>query len=232
MRALISYLLRDFFRSHRYFAPAIFYLGIVLWLYTIIPNPVLESYSSTSTLLFAVSGWLTLNFLKSEPAVQGQLTVLHTGGRARYEAARLAACGLVLAGLSLIATFYPALKGAFDHRPTATELVTGLYAHLALSFLMAVFVWLIERDGKGSYLNTFVLLLLLLVLSVGGQGILLWLPDGLRPLAWLLPPVFRVNDALVNIASYSQAEYLTKLLAPVWYGLILLGFGFWRLKKQ
>ncbi|WP_058304381.1 hypothetical protein [Gorillibacterium timonense] len=232
MRALVAFLLKDFYRSHRYFIPMFCYVGFVGWLYTIVPNPVLESYSTTSTLLYAITAWLTLNLLRSEPVVQGQLSILHVGKRIRYEWARLAAAGLLVTGLSLFATFYPLLRGAFQLRPSGAELLTGFYSHLSLSLLMISLVWVIEGDGKRNYMNNLFLLILFIALSIGGQGILAELPESLRFAGWILPPVFRVNDALLNSDVLSTGEYLTKLAAPIWYSMLLLGLGFVRLRKQ
>ena len=225
------YLLRDFFRSHRYFAPMFSYAGFVAWMYLVVPNPVLESYSTSATLLFAVTGWLTLNLLRTESPVQGQLTVLHAGSRIRYEAARLLAAFLLTAALSVLALLLPVLRGAFVHRPSGLELASGLYAHLSLSLVMILLVWLMSFTGR-NYLDILLSLIFVLAASLGGKGIEQWLPQVLRPVAWLIPPVFRVNDALFNQPTYSTPHYLGLLAVPALYALILAAAGFWRLGRR
>jgi len=207
------------------------YLGIVVWIYSVVPNPVLESYSSSATLLFAVTGWLTLNLLRTEPAVQGQLTVLHAGSRVRYEAARLLAAFFLTVILGVFALLYPVARGAFQHKPSGFELISGLYGHVSLSLVMILLVWHLALAPR-SYRDLLLSQLLVLAAALAGKGIEEWLPRALRPAAWLIPPVFRVNDALLNQSLYPTARYLGLMAAPAVYALILAALGFWRLGRQ
>ncbi|MEO3944536.1 hypothetical protein [Gorillibacterium sp. CAU 1737] len=232
MIALIHYLLRDFSRSHRYLAPLLLGVGFITWMYSLVPNPVMESYIFTSTFLYGITAWLTLNFLRSEAPVQRELSALHVGSRIRYEWGRLLSAALFAFFLSLFATFYPALRGAFDHVPNLSELLLGLVAHLSVTWLMIVLVWMVEGDGTRPYPNVLFVLILLLVLSIGGQGIGNKLPDSISWVIGVLPPVFRVNKALYQAESHLSIQVWGGLMLPIVYSLIPLFYGFTRFRKR
>ncbi|GMK37054.1 hypothetical protein PCCS19_01070 [Paenibacillus sp. CCS19] len=73
---LTVYQLQLFLSSYRYFAPITFYLIIIVWIYSVVPNPVMGSYSATAVLLYLFASWLGLNFFFSEPQIQQTLTVI------------------------------------------------------------------------------------------------------------------------------------------------------------
>lgn len=60
MIALVKYMLTDLHRSNRYFMPAVCYGLLVLWMYSVRPNPVLESYSATVALAFGCALWFSV----------------------------------------------------------------------------------------------------------------------------------------------------------------------------
>ncbi|WJH29970.1 hypothetical protein N6H13_04325 [Paenibacillus sp. CC-CFT742] len=55
---LTRYLLRQYIRSQKYFAPVVMYIIAMLLIYSYQPNPVADSYSVTAMLLFLdLPGW-------------------------------------------------------------------------------------------------------------------------------------------------------------------------------
>nr|WP_144921905.1 hypothetical protein [Paenibacillus bovis] len=60
MLELIKYSLHDYVRSHKYFAPISTYIILIIVFYTYKPNPVLDSYAVTASMLYVVSAWLCI----------------------------------------------------------------------------------------------------------------------------------------------------------------------------
>lgn len=219
MRALVPYLLKDFLRSNRYFMPVAAFMVAVPWLYSIKPNPVLESYGVTCGFLFAVSVWFSLQFLLAEPVRQQELTLLHAGGTFRFALGKLAAVGVCSLVFSVYAVLVPVAMGAFDRRATAWDLLLGAYAHEAAFALGALIVWL----GYLLFRRMNLLLgslLLGVVLSLAAGGLERVLLDWGGWASWLLPPVYRIMKALTDYDMLEPVQLSFHLIYPLVYALI------------
>jgi hypothetical protein len=223
MRFLIGYLLQDFFRSYRYFVPSMFYLIIVVWIYSVVPNPIMSSYSTTSVILYMFSAWLAMNFLISEPKVQQQITVLHIRSKLRYAFGRILAVWLITTVLALFAVIYPTLSGAFDQSVTGLQMLIALYAHLLLALVGIISAFIFHSLFRLKFIYSLGGLLLCLVISLAAGGIGEWLPEQFSFLAWLLPPAAKIMFAMTNFEELSVSKSVLYLGYPLIY---LLPYGY------
>ncbi|CAI6085270.1 hypothetical protein [Cohnella sp. JJ-181] len=150
MLPLIGYHLAYYTRSYRYVAPVIAYVGFLLFIYTLTPNPVMESYAFSAVWLFVVSAWIAFGFADLEPGAQQPVTALHAGSANNYHLSKLLLMTFVGLLLALFAVLYPALAGKFERAPAAGEWIAALFAHAGLFVLgMGISLWFTERGfGK------------------------------------------------------------------------------------
>jgi len=185
---LVNYQLLQFSRSYRYFTPMALYLIVLIWIYSIIPNPVMSSYAATAIILYLISSWLGLNFYFVEPEVQQQLTIMHARSSIHYYWSRMLTAWITTIPLSLAAVYFPMIRGAFKRHVSIGESLFVLYGHLILALLGVVLAAFLYEWFGNRFISTIGGLLLLLTLSVCSSVIGEALPAWLRPLAWLLPP--------------------------------------------
>ncbi|MFB9330332.1 hypothetical protein ACFFSY_30675 [Paenibacillus aurantiacus] len=196
MIALTMYVHATYMRSYRYVPPLLLLIIIMVWIYSLVPNPVMGSYAFTSALLFAVSAWLAFGFIDTEHETQLTLTALHAGSLSRLTAAKLLYAWVFTAPLVILLVLYPALLHKFDRTPSVYELAAALAGHLSLSllgiacgvFFTARFIPRLTTSAPG--------LLAIVALALAGGGIHRMLPESVAFLAWLLPPVHVIMNAL------------------------------------
>ncbi|WP_152395367.1 hypothetical protein [Paenibacillus guangzhouensis] len=215
MYALIKYLHTCTMRSYRYVAPSMAYLLFLIFLYTVVPNPVMESYAFTSALLFAVAAWMGYLFIDVESPNQEMVTVLHAGGIIRLYRAKLIYNWLFTVPFALFAVIYPALLHKFDRNPTGEELLVSLVFHIALAWMgIALSCWFTRKLFQ-SRLLSFLLLGCVIAVSFAAKSVAEELPDGLDRLVLLLPPLHRAISVLSN-----DGNKWTALIAVVLYGAV------------
>jgi hypothetical protein len=117
-------------RSARFVLPLAGELLLLLLVYLYAGNPVRDSYAATALYLIGLGAWMALSVLDAGDPVVRELAVVRRG-RLGVDAARLAGALAIVAAMALVATVAPAVAGAFDHPPSAHELLVGLLAHLA-----------------------------------------------------------------------------------------------------
>lgn len=232
MIAAISYLFRYYFRSYRYVAPLMVFVTVVIFIYGIVPNPVLSSFGFTSTALFLASAWLCFAYIDVEDHTQQMITVLHMGSVTKYYAAKLSVMALIGTALAVSTTIYPILFDKFVHQPTATEFVVGLVSHLLLSYLgiaiAALFTSKLIRKLNYSILGLF----LMMSLSLAGMGISDRLPDGLSFLTWIIPPLNLILEMLNQDESIEIYEAVVAFSATLIYVSALQLIFFRWMKKR
>jgi hypothetical protein len=217
MKYLIGYLLRDFFRSFRYFVPSIFFLIFVVWMYTVIPTPVMPSYSTTAIILYMFSAWLTMNFLTSEPIVQQQITALQIRSKLRYAWSRIIAVWMITAVFTIFTVIYPIIIGAFDQQALMIQIIIALYGHLLLALLGILSACIFHCVFRTKFIYTFGGLLLCLAVSVAAGGIANRLPEHFAFVIWLLPPAGELMYGLTNYNELSISKSLLYLGYPLLY---------------
>lgn len=221
MLALIRYQLQLFARSYRYFAPMTLYLIFIAWIYSMIPNPVMSSYASTSVCLFLVAAWLSFNFYSTEPPTQQQLTLMHSRSGIRYHASRMATVWVAAFPLTLFAVLYPIIRGSFDRAPTAIEMAVSLYGHLLFTWMAIVLTALFCSKIGTQLISKLGGLVLALTLSLAVPGLAEWLPSPLQWLLWVVPPASPIIDTLMNFDALGEAPAIAKLVWPSLYTLAL-----------
>lgn len=219
---LLRYLLASYTRSYRYFAPIAFMFISVLILYSYKPNPVMDSYAVTSTLLFIGCAWLGTNFLNHDQGRQNVLLILHTGSSKIFYATQYAVLALIGSIISLATVLYPMMTGMFDESVGLSRFLIALMAHILLSGLGAAIAlffqsgW-IENQGRASGL-----MLILIVLSIAGLSIADSLPSAIRIVVYLLPPASLMIDMLMHVDQRGIVRSLYTLLITFGYTVVLL----------
>ena len=231
MRAAFTYLFRYYFRSYRYVAPLIVYMTAIVFIYGVVPNPVLSSYGFTSTVLFLAMAWLCFTYIDVEDRTQQAITALHLGNITKYYAAKMAVIALIGTALALCTTVYPIVFDKFSAPPTAEQFIVGLVSHLLLSYL-GISISAMFTSKWFPKLNYSILgLFLVLSISLAGSGITERMPDPFAFVTWLIPPTYRVMAMLNKDADIDAQEALIAFSAVLIY-VFALQFIFIRWMKK
>jgi len=226
MIAIMRLSLAYYLRTHRWVAPLIVYVGAIMFMYSVVPNPVMESYALTSALLFATAAWTGFGYIDAEHPAHQALAALHAGGIRRYYSGKLLA-GLVLVTIlpSLLAVLYPLAFGKFERAATASEAMTALLAHMAQAGLgFAVAAWF-TRKLAARHGNALLGLFLTVAASLAAGSIAEALPDQARGLTWVLPPVGQTMRFLTERDSGAHGaagDWFAGLAWPAAYSMLLL----------
>ncbi|MDI4643372.1 hypothetical protein [Cohnella hashimotonis] len=225
MLPLIRYHWSYYTKSYRYLAPLIAYVGLLLFIYTISPNPVLESYAFSSVWLFVVSAWIAWGLSDLEPETQQAVTALHAGSAGAYYASKLllmAAIGLLLTAFAVL---YPALTGKLERWPTRVEWLAAASVHTAQSLLgTGIALWFTER-GFGRSAASLPALIGVIVLSLASASAVAQLPEGMAFVRWLLPPAGILSEVLTGLEQGSAWTAAgASLYAFAYAGLLCGGF--------
>ncbi|WP_438446585.1 hypothetical protein [Gorillibacterium sp. sgz5001074] len=218
MKALVTYMLHNLMKSGRYFMPSVAFIIIVPWIYTIKPNPVLESYGTTSAILFCAAAWFTMQLWGAETERQMELTVLHAGGIRRYVWGRWIMLGVSGVVFSLYSILVPIGMSAFNRSVTAADLLLAAYAHGTAFLLGSLLVWGAELlFRKRSTLLGAVLVGVTASLAAGGLHDLL--PAWGSWVVWILPPIYKVMEILSVYGSSdrSGAFFWLEIILPLLY---------------
>jgi hypothetical protein len=232
MTAVMAFALTYYYRSYRYIAPLLVYAISIIFIYNIVPNPVMPSYSLTSTLLFMISIWLGYGYIDVEDEVQQLITALHVRDVSKYYAAKVLVMILIVCALSLLTVLYPAMFGKLIRFPTLSEAVVALLSHFALCFLGIAIAFLFTSKVVKKKSSAIVGLFLFTAISLAGAGIISALPTSLEFIGWLLPPVFRLMKVLNDYESATKMEVIISLTAPLIYGLLLLAIFLKWMKRK
>lgn len=223
MKALIHYQFANYFRTHKYVPPVSVYIMMLVINYTYIPNPILDSYSFTSLMLFFIMGWITVTILHAEDEGQQQITILHAKNKREYYLALVINC--VVAGLilSFVAVAYPVVFDAFKPGLHIVHIVIGFLAHFSLAVLSIAlslfFTRALVKSGINSWWGVISILVVSLAISVAKADIL-----KTKILNWLLPPlrnsleIMSVGDNITSVPAHVYGQFGWIFL----YSLILI----------
>lgn len=232
MRAAIGYSFRYYVRSYRYVAPLLLFGLILFFIYSVVPNPVMPSYSLTSTVMFVIAAWLGFGYVDAEDDAQQLITAMHVGSATRYYLSKLMVLILLTFILSLICVIYPIAFDKFVKQPSLREFVVASLSHGVLSLLgisiSVLFTNKLVRKLSYAILGIF----LVIALSLAGAGIEKALPHSVSGLTWLLPPLFRTMDMLNQFEKASTSVILSSLVAPLFYSGILIWLFLAMMKKR
>jgi ABC-type xylose transport system permease subunit len=220
--AAIRYFGKDYLLSYRYFAPLLAYGFSLSFIYSVIPNPVMPSYSFTSTVLFIITAWLALGYIDTEHETQQVITSLHMHNLHTYYICKVIPIGILIVLLSLVDIIYPILFNKFDRSPTLEEMIVAFLCHLTVSLLGMSAGFLCTRRIFPKWYSALGGLIAFIVISLAVQGIIHSLPPVIQFVEWLLPPLYRTMDLLNNYDSTTYLDIVLGILMPLLYALVLL----------
>lgn len=223
MIAAFRYFGKDYLLSYRYFAPLLVYLFSLVFIYSVVPNPVMPSYSFTSSLLFAVSAWLAFGYVDLEHETQQMLTSIHMRSLKNYYFYKMIPIVILIVVLSFIDVIYPIVFDKFNRTPTLSEMVIALLCHIVLSLLGMSAGFLFTKKFFPKWYVALGGLFVFIAISFAGQGITQLLSPSLQFLAWLLPPMFRTMDMLNHYDEFMAIRVAVAIVLPFIYSLIVLG---------
>ncbi|KOS69231.1 ABC transporter permease [Lysinibacillus contaminans] len=189
MSGLLRYQFINYLRTYRYVPPFSIFIIFLVVNYTFTPNPILDSYSFSSIVLFFIMGWFTITIFHSEDEDQKIITLLHIKNRKEYNLVLFMFCVLTGLCLSCLSVTYPILIDAFGLKPKPLHIMMGFLSHFSLSFLAIALSAIFTRDIVKNKQNTWWGVLSTLIISLAIttlKSVILQI----KGLIWLLPPVY------------------------------------------
>ncbi len=233
MTNLLRYQFINYLRTYRYVPPFSIFILFIVVNYTFVPNPILDSYSFTSIILFFLMGWFTITIFHAEDEGQKVITILHSKGQNAYNRALFIVCAAIAFGLSTVSVIYPILIGAFGERPRNLHIIMGFLSHFSLAILAialsAIFTRELVRNRQNTWWGVLSILIIAVVIATLKSVIL-----QVNGLIWLLPPVHLALEMM------SSGDSLTKIPAVFYwqfawifiYGMLLIGVFFFILNHK
>ncbi|WP_410510922.1 hypothetical protein PaeBR_12375 [Paenibacillus sp. BR2-3] len=222
MMPLISYLLKSYTRSQRYFAPLAGVVIAVLVLYSYRPNPVMNSYAASAVILFIGCASLGLSFLNHEHPVQRQLAIVHLRSARRYSMGGILALGILTLLFDVIIVMYPVITGQFSEPAGIYRIILALIGHALLGMLGVSLSLMLQSSWVPKRNHSTGLILGILILSIGGTQISGLLTGPLLPLRLLLPPVAPVMNALMDGDTLPVSSMLSSFVHVLLYIALLM----------
>lgn len=230
MKGLLHYHLHNYLRSHRYIPPLSLYILSLVINYTYTPNPILDSYSFTSLLLFFIMGWFTVTIFHAEDEGQKRITMLHCKNLRKYYRSLFTMGILIGLCLSLISVVYPIVFNTFGVETRGLHLIMGFLSHFSLSLLSLSLSALFTRELIQNQSNTWWGVLGILVISVSIST----LKDTIDGFIWLFPPlhfsleIMSSEDNIKSIPVLFWGQFSWIFL----YTFLLIGIFFWIMKRK
>ncbi len=222
MISMMAFSFRYYLRSYRYIAPILIYALSLYFIYSVVPNPVMPSYSLTSSLLFLISVWLGFGFIDVEDETQQVISVLHLGNVTKYYLSKIYILLLITSVMSVITTCYPIIFDKFNKQPTISEGLIALVSHIALSLLGITISFLFTHKLIAKLSYAIIGLFLVVAVTMAGAGIENSLPTDYRLFARIIPPLSPIMDTLNNFETTTSSEIALALFSPLLYSSILL----------
>jgi len=233
MMSLLHYQLINYIRTYKYIPPFFIFILCMVVNYAFVPNPILDSYSFTSTLLFLLMGWFTVTIFHGEDEGQKVITILHSKGEKAYFRGLYSICMIIGFCLSCVAVVYPALIDAFGEQPRALHIVLGFLAHFSLSILGIALSSLFTRELVKNRQNSWwgVLSILIISLAIASlKNVILQI----QGLIWLLPPVYlslemmSSNDSIQTIPAVFYWQFIWIFI----YSILIIRLYFFILNNK
>ncbi len=218
---LLRYLIASYTRSYRYFAPFSFMIISVLLLYSYKPNPVMDSYAVTSTLLFMGFAWMGMTFLNHDQGRQTSLLLLHTGSAGVFYVTQYAVLVTFSAIMSTMAVIYPILTGMFNEPVGMERFVIAWLAHLLLSLLGSAISLYFQSGWIENQGRAIGLICIVVILSIAGLSVVSSLPGKMTFMAYILPPVSLMIDMLMHADEQGLIKCAWALLYTFGYTAVL-----------
>ena len=197
MKGLLHYQFISYLRSYQYIPPFSLFIIFLIVNYTYVPNPILDSYSFTSLVLFFLMGWFTVTIFHVEEKGQKQITLLHAQSFGKYYGSLYILAALIGVFLSLVAVAYPIVFGAFGEETRPLHVVMGFLSHFSLAFLSIGLSAIFTRDIVRNSMNTWWGVLSILVISLSLAAFKSSFLQ-MKGLIWLVPPVYMPLEMMTS----------------------------------
>lgn len=227
---LLRYLIRNYVRSYRYFPPFAVFLVWVMFLYMVGPNPVLDSFAVTASVLFFISAWINYSFYENEDAVQEMVTILHVRHAGTYLFHRIMASFLISLTLATFAIVYPLLLNRLDGDVSLISIIIGWVVHMEFALLGLSIAALFNSKLVSKPITAITCILIILAGSLGQGTLAQHLPSGWKFIHWLLPPVYPIIEWMMNPAVLTMRKTLLVFGYPLIYAAILIA-GYIRIMR-
>ncbi|WP_342442842.1 ABC transporter permease [Lysinibacillus sp. FSL K6-0057] len=235
MISLMRYQLSNYARTYQYVPPFSIFILCLVVNYTFVPNPILDSFSFTSIVIFFLMGWFTITLFHSEDEGQKVITILHANGSTRYNISLFIICMLIALCLSMISVIYPTVIHAFAEEPSFLHLSLGFLAHFSLAFLgmalSAMFTRELVKSKQNTWWGVISVLLFAVVIATLKDSIL-----HIKGIIWFLPPLYlslemmTIGDQIKSIPSKFYWQFIWILVYAIF--IIYLFFFLSKLKKN
>lgn len=213
MISLVRYQLQNYARTYQYVPPFSIFILCLVVNYTFVPNPILDSFSFTSIILFFLMGWFTVTLFHSEDEGQKMITILHANGATSYHLSLFIIAILIAFSLSMVSVIYPTAIHAFAEEPSFTHLFLGFLSHVSLAILgialSAIFTRELVKNKQNTWWGVISVLLLTLVAATLKDSI-----PQMKGLILVLPPLhlslemMTVGDQIKSIPSKFYWQFI------------------------
>ena len=212
MNGLIRYFFMTYIRTHRYVPPVTLFIMMLIINYTYIPNPIMDSYSFTSLLLFFIMGWVTITIVHAEDEGQKQITLIHSKNKRNYYFALIINCIVVGFILSIIAVAYPLVINAFTPELHVIHILFGFLAHFSIATLSIALSIFFTRELVKTNINSWwgvvSILVFTLVLPIVKEKFF-----NIELINWFIPPlrfsleIMSVGDDITSISKLAYWQF-------------------------
>ncbi|GGN96945.1 hypothetical protein [Saccharibacillus kuerlensis] len=223
MKAMLEYLHRCFIRSYRFGAPTVIFAAILALIYSSGPNPIMESYAFTASMLFVVAAAIGSLMIDVEAGNQEMATMMHARSLVRLSGAKLLYAWIFASVLGLLAVLYPTLLGRFERFPMLEELLMGLLYHVSLAGLgVSLAGWFTVKLFESRF-YAMLGLFTWIALAFGARGIGEALPGGWEWLTHILPPLQLALHAMIFYGDIGTGAKWLPIGAALGYGVLSAG---------
>ena len=212
MKGLICYFFTTYIRTHRYVPPVTLFIMMLIINYTYIPNPIMDSYSFTSLLLFFIMGWVTITIVHAEDEGQKQITLIHSKNKRNYYFALIINCIVVGFILSIVAVAYPLVINAFTPELHVIHILFGFLAHFSIATLSIALSIFFTRELVKTNINSWwgvvSILVFTLVLPIVKEKFF-----NIELINWFIPPlrfsleIMSVGDDITSISKLAYWQF-------------------------
>ncbi len=232
MISMFSFLHTCFMRSYRYGPPTFVFILGIFFVYSVVPNPVMESYAFSTSFLFVVACVLCYTIIDLETPSQEAVTMIHSGSLYRLYLSKLLYSWIFTIPLALYAVLFPAIFHKFYRNPSFEELFMSLLYHLSISWLAVSLTCWFSSKFIRSRVTSFLMLSLLVVITFSATPLENLLPERLKYAILLFPPL---NKTLNVLSDYDDTAFIVKISAigaSLLYGIMIGALFLFVLNKR
>ncbi|WP_128896278.1 hypothetical protein [Longirhabdus pacifica] len=222
MYHLISYTLKDYIQSYRFFPPFVVLLLCIIIQYGSSTSHVMESYAVTLIYMFFVSSWICYTLFGSENTIQKQITLVHCkNNTSLYYASKILSAWLLCMVIGVFVVTYPIIFNTFHEQVTLYALTVALLSHfcIALIAISCTIFFTSTLLNKMSYGIGGILFVAVLSLA---QGALFEQFSFYVYVSWIIPPSYTLMDVVMHAGDTSMVKFSITLLLSFIYCVLFI----------